>query len=156
MRLPAIALLATIAFGAASPPSMAQHAGHGAPAAADGRQAVDLPAPMRAHMLANMRDHLLALQEIQQALAEAAYERAADIAEKRIGMSSLQLHGADHMASAMPESMRSIGTQMHRSASRFAVEAANAGATGNVKPALGALSKTMQQCVACHAAFRLK
>ena len=37
--------------------------------AADTRQHVEMPAPMRNHMLANMRDHLAALGDIQAALA---------------------------------------------------------------------------------------
>jgi len=62
--------------------------------AADTRQTISLPVPMREHMLANMRDHLSALSEIQLALAAGRYEEAADIAEQRIGMSSLERHGA--------------------------------------------------------------
>lgn len=127
-----------------------------APTPSDGRIEVAFPEPMRTHTLANMRDHLLALQEIQQALADGAYERAAGVAEKRLGMTSLGSHGAHDVARFMPEGMQAIGTEMHRSASRFAVEAANAGATGNVKPSLAALARVMQQCVACHAGYRMK
>jgi len=87
---------------------------------ADPRTLVDMPAPMRQHMLGNMRDHLLALAQIQQALGRGAYDQAADIAEQRIGMSSLAAHGAAHMAPLMPQPMQDIGTQMHRAASRFA------------------------------------
>ncbi|HEX5629182.1 MAG TPA: hypothetical protein VFX72_06380 [Usitatibacteraceae bacterium] len=134
----------------------ATHQADHAPAPSDGRVAVAFPEPMRTHTLANMRDHLLALQEIQQALADGAYERAADVAEKRLGMTSLRSHGAHDVARFMPEGMQAIGTEMHRSASRFAVEAANAGATGNVKPSLAALARVMQQCVACHASYRMK
>ena len=43
-------------------------------------------------------------------------------------MSSLELHGAAHIAPFMPQRMQDIGTQMQRSASRFAVEAQNAAA----------------------------
>ena len=35
----------------------------------DSRQAIDMPPALRAHMLANMREHLVALGEIQAALA---------------------------------------------------------------------------------------
>jgi cytochrome c556 len=56
----------------------------------------------------------------------------------------------------MPKGMQEIGTQMHRSASKFAIEVQNSSATGDVRPALLALSKTMQACVACHAGYRLK
>jgi len=140
--------------GAMSPAGHAGHAGHDAPAG-DGRQAVDFPEPLRTHTLANMRDHLLALQEIQQALADGAYDGAGQIAERRLGMTSLAAHGAHDVAKFMPEGMQSIGSEMHRSASRFAVEAANAGATGNVEPALAALARITRQCVACHASFRM-
>lgn len=67
---------------------------------------------MQQHMLGNMRDHLLALTEIQEALAAGAFDRAADIAETRIGMSSLDSHGASHMAPHMPQGMRDIGTPL--------------------------------------------
>jgi cytochrome c556 len=55
----------------------------------------------------------------------------------------------------MPEGMQTIGTQMHRAASQFAVEAQNASVSNEVRPALAALGSVMQQCVACHATYRL-
>jgi len=122
----------------------------------DGRQAVYFPKALREHTLANMRDHLLALQEIQEALAKQEYDKAGDIAEQRIGMSSLGLHGAHDVAKYMPKGMQDAGTAMHRNASRFAVAAKDAGATGDVKPALAALAATTAQCVACHAGYRVK
>ena len=121
----------------------------------DTRQAVKFPKVLREHTLANMRDHLLALQEIQEALAKQEYDKAADIAEHRLGMSSLALHGAHDVAQYMPKGMQEAGTAMHRHASRFAVAAKDAGATGDVKPALAALAATTAQCVACHAGFRV-
>ena len=69
-------------------------------------------------------------------------------------MSSLQSHGAAHIASFLPPPMQEIGTRMHRAASRFAVEAQNAGATNDVRPALLAKSAMLRECVACHAAYR--
>ena len=128
-----------------------------APAAASGdeRQLVQFPEPMRVHTIANMRDHLLALQEIDMALSKNDFDKASRVAEGRLGMSSLELHGAAHIAPYMPQGMQDIGTQMHRSASRFAVEAQNASVSNDVRPALAALGTVMQQCVACHAAYRL-
>jgi hypothetical protein len=76
---------------------------------------------MHQHMLGNMRDRLLAVSEIQQELSLGAFDKAAGIAEKRLGMSSLTAHGASHMAPHMPKEMQEIGTQMHRAASQFAV-----------------------------------
>ena len=53
----------------------------------------------------------------------------------------------------MPQGMQDIGTQMHKAASRFALEATNAGATGDMRKALTALAEVTSQCVACHAAY---
>ena len=107
-------------------------------------------------MLANMRDHLLTLSEIQSALAKGEYDVAADLAEKRLGMTSLESHGAAHMARFMPKGMQEIGNNMHRAASRFAVQAQEAQVTRDLPRALGALSEVSQQCIACHAGYRLK
>lgn len=126
-----------------------------AAAQADSRQLVTFPEPMRLHTITSMRDHLLALQEIDVALSRNAFDKAATIAEQRLGMSSLELHGAAHIAPFMPQGMQEIGTQMHRAASRFAVEAQTASVGNDVRPALAALGAVMQQCVACHAAYRL-
>ena len=134
------------------------HAGHQPPAkaSADTRELVMFPPELREHTLTNMRDHLFALQEIQEALARGENDKAAKIAEERLGMSSLKLHGAHEVAQYMPKGMQDIGSEMHRSASRFAIEAQNAGVTGELKPALAALANMTSQCVGCHAGYRLK
>ena len=151
--------LTAVAAGAALPRAHAQAHPHDMAAAAaaptDARQLVPFPEAMRLHTIASMRDHLQALQEIDVALAKSDFDAAARVAEQRLGMSSLELHGASHIAPFMPQGMQDIGTRMHRAASRFAVEAQNAGVSGDVRPALAALGAVMQQCVACHAAYRL-
>ena len=121
----------------------------------DSRQLVTFPAPMRLHTITSMRDHLLALQEIDIATSQNAFDKAASIAEQRSGMSSLELHGAAHIAPFMTQGMQEIGIQMHRAASRFAVAAQTAGVGNDVQPTLAALDTVMQQCVACHVAYRL-
>ena len=121
----------------------------------DPRQLVKFPEPMRLHTITSMRDHLLSLQEIDVALSESDFDKASRIAEQRLGMSSLELHGAAHIAPYMPQGMQDIGTAMHHAASRFAVEAQNASVSNDLRPALAALGTVMQQCVACHAAYRL-
>ena len=161
MRLKTIlgVVLAAIGLGAYALLGSAQTHQHdmAAPVAgsADARQLVTFPEPMRLHTITSMRDHLLALQEIDVALSQNAFDKAASIAEQRLGMSSLELHGAAHIAPFMPQGMQDIGTQMHRSASRFAVAAQDASVNNDVRPALAALGTVMQQCVACHAAYRL-
>lgn len=117
----------------------------------DARQLVKLPAMMKQHMLGNMRDHMLAIHEIQGALAKNELDKAAEIAEQRIGMSSLASHNAAHMAPYMPKTMQDIGTEMHHAASRFAMSAKE----GEPLKTLADLALITQQCVACHAAFRL-
>lgn len=112
---------------------------------------VDLPAMMKNHMLGNMRDHLSALHEIQAALAKGELDKAGDIAETRIGMSSLISHNASHMAPFMPKGMQKIGTAMHHAASRFAMTAKE----GDLPKALEGLSSVTEQCVACHATYRV-
>lgn len=134
------------------------HAGSsdGTPGPADTREAVRIPAPLAQHMLANMRDHLLTLQHLTEALAKGDTNTAAKLAEERLGMSSLSLHGSHDVAPYMPEGMQAAGTAMHRAASRFAIAAQDAGATGDVKPALAALAEIVTQCNACHAGYKLR
>lgn len=119
---------------------------------ADTRQFVQLPEMMQQHMMSNMRDHLVTLNEILAALAAGELDKAADTAEHRLGMSSLELHDASHMATFMPEGMRQAGTAMHKAASRFALKAQE----GDVLPAYNALSDVTAACVACHSAYRIR
>ena len=128
----------------------------GTTAAGDTRMLVHFPERLRIHMLANMRDHLLALSEIQEALAREEFDQASAIAEQRLGMTSLKLHGAHEVGQYMPKEMAAIGTEMHRAASRFAVAADNAAVGGDVKPALAALSGVTRACVACHNSYRVQ
>lgn len=128
-------------------------------AAEDTREMVTLPQPMQEHMLGNMRDHLLALGEVFHLLAEDKIDEARKTAEMRIGMSSLELHGASHMAPYMSPGMRAAGTEMHKAASRFAVVAQTAQiertyeAQQKVFAALAAVTET---CNACHTAYRIR
>lgn len=118
----------------------------------DERALVKLPQMMQEHMLSNMRDHLAAINEILVYLGNGELDKAADTAEFRLGMSSLEPHGASHMAKFMPEGMRRAGTSMHKAASRFALKAQE----GEVLPAYKALSEITSACVACHSGYRVK
>ena len=118
----------------------------------DTRQLVQLPEMMQQHMLSSMRDHLVAINELLIMMANGDLEEAAEIAEYRLGMSSLESHGAGHMAKFMPEGMRQAGTSMHRAASRFALKAQE----GDILPAYNALSEVTSACVACHSGFRIR
>ena len=131
----------------------------GAGRAQDTRELVRLPEPMQDHMLGNMRDHLVTLNEIIGDVADSKFDEAAKLAEQRLGMSSLGLHGAAHMAPFMPKPMQDIGTDMHRAASRLAIVLQDT----SVSPTLDtmrdvsrALHQVMTTCVACHASYRIR
>ncbi len=130
-----------------------------AASAEDDRELVPLPEPMQAHMLANMRDHLQALDEMLAALAAGDADAAGRIAETRIGMSSLDDHGAAHMAPFMPKPMQDAGTSMHRAASRFALVVQDADVEQTYaaqRKVFGALQEIVAACNACHAAYKLR
>jgi hypothetical protein len=166
-RLPLLLALA-IAAGVNGPTVAADMAGHdqhhaqmagAAPqsaAAVDARLLVTYPEPLRIQTLANMRDHLSTMGAIQDALARGAFDQASDLAERRLGMSSLDMHGAHEVAMYMPKGMQDAGTTMHRTASRFAIAAKDASATGDLRAALASLALLNQTCVACHAAYRMQ
>ena len=117
----------------------------------DARQKISMPDMMKEHMLGRMRDHLLVLHEIQVAIAKGELDKASEIAETRLGVSSMPVQMQQGMAPYMPQAMRMIGMEMHKAASRFARTATE----GNALRALDSLSAVTQQCVACHAAYRL-
>lgn len=142
-------------------PSHHEHMDMAMPAAHSGvapdvRQLVRYPESLRTHTLANMRDHLQTMGRIQEALANGAFDQASDLAEQRLGMSSLKMHGAAEVAKYMPEGMQLAGTGMHHAASQFATVAKDASVTGNLKPVLASLARLNQTCVACHAGYRLQ
>jgi len=155
--LPLLALVLTMPFGYAVE-------------AEDSRQLVQLPEMMRTHMLERMRDHLSALHEIMTHLSADDPDAAADTAEQRLGVSSMQGGGRGSMQGGMqggsmqgggggymmgrhmPEGMRAIGQNMHRSASRFALTAQE----GDPSAAYKALLPVTASCVACHAGYRIR
>ena len=121
-------------------------------AADDPRLLVKLPEMMQHHMLSNMRDHLETVNQILIYMSKDELGKAADLAEARLGMSSLPLHGASHMAKFMPKAMQELGTNMHKAASRFALKAQE----GELKPAYQALTEVTSSCIGCHAAYRIR
>jgi cytochrome c556 len=117
----------------------------------DARQMVKLPEMMQGHMLANMRNHLETINLILLQMSKGELDKAADTAEQRLGMSSLDKHGAEHLAKFMPDGMKKAGTSMHRAASRFALRVQE----GDVLPAYAALQKVTAACVSCHTGYRI-
>ena len=138
ISLPAVLILLTLATVSAR--------------AQDQRELVKLPAPMQEHMLANMRNHLDTLNEILTDLAADKLEKAANTAEFNLGVSSLEKHGASHMAPFMPPRMRKLGNDMHKAATQFALVAQE----GDTIRAYRSLRNITANCVACHASYRIR
>ena len=130
-----------------------------ATASEDGRELVKLPPMMQEHMLANMRDHLAALNDLLAELAEGNIEKATAIAEGRLGMSSLSLHGAEQLSKFMPQAMAMLGTRMHHAASRFVIVARDAeldpGRESQHK-VYKAPQEITDNCNACHQTYRIR
>ena len=123
------------------------------------REFVRLPEPMQEHMLGNMRDHLVTVNEIIGDIAGDKLDVAAKLAEQRLGMSSLALHDAAHMAPFMPKPMQDIGTSMHHAASRLAIVLQDASVSPtleSIREVNRALHEVTTACTACHAAYRIR
>lgn len=117
---------------------------------------VQLPAQLVDHTLANMRANLQALSEIQEQIAKQNYSIASGIAEERLGMSALKLHGAERVAKHMPQEMRELGSTMHHAASKFALVAQESAVDHDMGKSVAALATLTQACVNCHASYRLR
>ncbi len=117
----------------------------------DTRQFVKLPRMMQQHMMTSMRGHLESINEILFLMSNQQLDKAADVAEQTLGMTSLTSHNASHMAKFMPKGMRQAGTNMHKTASRFALKAQE----GDRDAAYKALNKVTAACIACHAGYRI-
>jgi hypothetical protein len=120
----------------------------------DLRQLVSMPEQARQLMREDMLDHLSALNEIIGYLAENNLDAAANVAETRMGKSSMGKHRATGMGPGrfMPLDMRNIGWGMHESATEFSRIAKE----GDIKRAYSALQKLTTSCVVCHSSFRTR
>lgn len=117
----------------------------------DTRLVVEFPKGIKEAMLERMRRNLSDVHEIQKALTESNFERAAEVAEFSLGLSSLGPHNA-RQAPYMPQAMQHLGMEMHSASSRVARAAQEADAM----KALSALSQVTGLCVGCHAVYRAK
>ena len=118
----------------------------------DTRQYVKFPPKLQLKQLSNMRDHMAALNEILEYLAFDELDEAAEVAEKRLGLSARYSHHTKNLAKYMPEGMKQAGYNMHSAASNFAQIAKK----GNAESAYEALIAVTQSCVECHAGYRTR
>ncbi len=120
----------------------------------DYRQLVEMPGQAQQLMRQDMQDHLAALSEVLGYLASKDFTQAAEVAEKRMGKSSMGKHRETGMGPGrfMPLEMRQIGWAMHEAASDFA-ESARSGEQNRI---YAALQKVMSSCTACHLSYRTR
>ena len=120
----------------------------------DTRQLVSMPEQSRELMRKDMLDHLSAVNEIIAYMASNNLDAAADVAEARLGRSSMGKHRGTGMGPGkfMPPEMRSIGWSMHDSATEFSEVARK----GDLKTAYSAFQKVTASCVACHYSYRTR
>ena len=134
----------------------------------DLREKVEMPPPMKAMFLMNMRSHMESLDLIIEAIAENNLNDAAAIAETTMGTGGVDKrqcddsakhqhqHNGEHKKKAfgkfMPTSMKAMGMQLHVAADNFAVIARE----GDIAETYKSLSKISASCVACHQSFRVQ
>jgi hypothetical protein len=140
--------LAAPAAASTPAPDAATTAGSPSPDSLDQRKPLPLLAMMANHQKQNMRDHLVAVEEIVAAIARddyAAVERSAG----RIGYSEQMGQMCSHMGAAAP-GFTEQALAFHHTADRI-VEGARARNHARVLTELGA---TLQTCTGCHAEWR--
>jgi hypothetical protein len=125
----------------------------------DPRTKIELPSDIENKMLVNMRDHIGALDDIIQAVQAGEYEKAEDVAESRLGWSSLVRRGDQEVADHWARPMQKMADQMYRSASNFVIVSQNASVEDSkegYQKVLAALGEVTSACRTCHEAYRVR
>ena len=117
---------------------------------ADGRVAVELAPGERDLMLREMREFVAGLQALSDGLARNDMPAVAEAARR---MGTARTHDVPAaMMGKLPLGFKSIALGVHR---QFDTIAADAAAGGEPRHTLAQISDVLQQCVACHAAYRV-
>lgn len=114
----------------------------------DRRAPVPLLPAMASHQKENMRDHLIAVQEMVTAISIADYA-SVEAAAARIGFSQMMGQMCTHMGSGAP-GFADQAIEFHHTADRIGVAARER----NVGGVLTALGATLQACTSCHAVWK--
>ena len=122
-------------------------ASHHKMSATDMRTSLNLSDEMKQHQLSNMREHVKAIKNIVDLMAENRFEEASEVAHAKLGLTPEMEAMCDMFDN---KDFRKLGRSFHRSGDVLG----DALQTRDVKASLQALNKTMQYCVDCHAAFR--
>ncbi|TNF36924.1 MAG: hypothetical protein EP315_03520 [Gammaproteobacteria bacterium] len=118
--------------------------------ASDGRQAIVLQSDERDFVLAEMRLFLSSVQAINQAIAEGNPQQVASAA-RMVGM-AVQQTVPPALITKLPLAFKQQGFDTHQ---KFDLLAMDAEQIGDGMHSLQQLAELMQNCVACHAAYRI-
>jgi hypothetical protein len=116
--------------------------------ALDTRRPVPLLPMMANHQKANMRDHLVAVQEIVAGIGANDFD-AIEKASRRIGYSEQMNQMCSHMGAGAP-GFTEQALAFHHTAD----EIGDAAHEHDMKKVLSALHDTMTACTSCHATFK--
>jgi len=116
----------------------------------DGRMAIQVNAGERDLILTEMRAFLISVQQITQAISKDDMQLLADSARKVGKAAQGEVPGT--LIGKLPIEFKKLGFATH---SKFDQIALDAESLGDSAYALQQLSELMQNCVACHAAYRL-
>jgi len=117
----------------------------------DGRLAIQLNAGERDMVLGEMRAFLDTVQKIVKGVSEDDMKLVADSARK-VGMSA-QGDVPGSLVGKLPMKFKKLGFDTHTKFDQIALDASDMGDKDNM---LIQLSVLMQNCVGCHAAYRIE
>ena len=116
----------------------------------DGRTAIQLDAGERDVVLAEMRAFLASVQQVTAGIAENDPGRVAQHARKSGKAAQAAVPGT--LMGKLPMEFKQLGLDTHTRFDQLAMDAED---MGDVSHALSQLSTLMQNCVACHEAYRI-
>jgi len=119
-------------------------------AAPDGRQAIRVTEEERNLVLGEMRDFLVAVQAIVDAVNRAALDEAAAAATK-VGMAAQQ-GVPPQLMGKLPLAFKKLGFDTHRKFDELALDARQ---LGDPSHTLSQLGRLLTNCTACHASYSL-
>ncbi len=116
----------------------------------DGRLAIQLNAAERDLIFHEMRAFLASVQQITQGISENNMSLVAENARKVGRAAQAEVPGT--LMGKLPVEFKQLGFDTHTQFDQLALDAYDLGDSGH---ALSQLSTLMQNCVACHAAYRI-
>ena len=117
---------------------------------ADGRKAIHLNSGEKDLVLAEMRSFLTSVQQITKGISENNMELVAEYARKSGKAAQGEVPGI--LMGKLPLQFKQSGFDTHTKFDQLAMDAEDLGDSSH---ALSQLSTLMQNCIACHAAYRI-